>query len=100
MKVARTEEIPEGKLRGFEIGHHRFVVAHTESGFYAVIDECSHDSAPISDGRIRGEHIMCTRHGARFDLKTGAVAAPPAVAPIDTYELKVDGDDILVLLED
>jgi len=99
VRVADTNDIPEGKLRGFEIGHSRFVVAHTSEGFFAVVDECTHDGAPISNGKVRGTEIMCTRHGARFDLKTGAVTAPPAIVPIDTLTVKVDKSDILVWLE-
>ncbi len=99
VRVASTDEIPEGKLKAFEIGYQKFVVAHTADGFFAVVDECTHDSAPISSGRVRGTEIMCTRHGARFDLKTGAVTAPPAIVPIDTLTVKVDGVDILVWLE-
>ena len=99
VRVAATDEIPEGGLKAFEIGHQKFVVVHTADGFFAVVDECTHDSAPISSGRVRGAEIMCTRHGARFDLKTGAVTAPPAIVPIDTLTVKVDGVDILVWLE-
>ncbi|MBI5267994.1 MAG: Rieske 2Fe-2S domain-containing protein [candidate division Zixibacteria bacterium] len=99
VRVATTNDIPVGGLKGFEIGHKRFVVAHTVEGFFAVADECTHDSAPISSGRVRGSEIMCTRHGARFDLKTGAVTAPPAIVPIDTLTIKVDKDDILVWME-
>ena len=99
VRVAATSDIPMGGLKGFEVGHSRFVIAHTAEGFFAVADECTHDSAPISSGRVRGNEIMCTRHGARFDLKTGAVTAPPAVVPIDTLTIKVDKDDILVWLE-
>jgi 3-phenylpropionate/trans-cinnamate dioxygenase ferredoxin subunit len=100
VKVAKTGDIPVGKLKAFEIGFNRFVVAHTEDGFFAVANECTHDSAPIADGRIRGKDIMCTRHGARFDLATGTVTAPPAIVPLDVFEVKVAGDDIMVLLED
>lgn len=100
VKVARISDIPEGKLKGFEVGFNRFVIAHTADGFFALADECSHDSAPIADGRVRGSEIMCTRHGARFDVKTGAVTAPPAIVPIDTFPLKVEGDDIYVELDE
>jgi 3-phenylpropionate/trans-cinnamate dioxygenase ferredoxin subunit len=99
VRVAATSDIPMGGLKGFEVGHNRFVIAHTTEGFFAVADECTHDSAPISSGRVRGNEIMCTRHGARFDLKSGAVTAPPAVVPIDTLTIKVDKDDILVWLK-
>ncbi len=100
VKVAKTTDVPEGAMRPFEAGYNRFVIAHSANGFFAVANECSHDSAPIADGRLRGGEIMCARHGARFDLTTGAVTAPPALAPIDVYELKVEGDDIYVLLDE
>ncbi len=99
-KLASTSDIPNGTMRAFQAGHRRFVVAHTADGFLAVADECTHDSAPISDGRICGHEIVCARHGARFDLKTGAVTAPPAVVPLDTLELRIDGDDLLVMIDD
>jgi 3-phenylpropionate/trans-cinnamate dioxygenase ferredoxin subunit len=100
VKAASTTDIPLGGLRKFEIGYHRFVIAHTADGYFAVVDECTHDSAPISDGEVHGREIVCARHGARFDLGTGAVTAPPALVPIETLPLKIDGSDISVLLEE
>lgn len=100
VRVASLKEIPQGTMKAFEIKHRRIVVANTEEGVFAVADECTHDSAPISDGRLRpGGEIMCTRHGARFKLATGEVTAPPALAPLETYEVKLQGDDILVKLD-
>ena len=99
VKVATVDEIPEGSFKAFRMQHHRFIVAHITDGFFAVADECSHDAAPISQGELYGDDIVCPRHGARFDLATGAVKSPPAVAPIDTYEVKIEGADILVRLD-
>ena len=99
VRVAVVDDIPEGKLRAYEIEHVNFVLAHSADGFFALANECTHDSEPISTGRIRGHDIMCTRHGARFDLRTGAVTAPPAIVPLDTYEVKVEGNEIYVYLD-
>jgi 3-phenylpropionate/trans-cinnamate dioxygenase ferredoxin subunit len=44
--------------------------------------------------------VVCARHGARFDLATGAVKAPPALVPLEVYELRIDGDSILVRVDD
>lgn len=99
-RVASTRDIPTGSMKPYTVGYQKLVIAHTEDGFWAVADECSHDSAPISDGELCGHEVVCVRHGARFDLRTGAVTAPPAVVPIDTLELKTDGENILVLIED
>lgn len=99
VRVASASDIPEGTLKAFEVGYTRFVVAHTAEGFYAIANECTHDGEPIHSGRIRGEDIMCTRHGARFSLHTGDVTAPPAIVPIETFQVRVEGNDILVYLE-
>lgn len=99
VRVAAVDEIPEGQIKAFEIQHHRFVIAHAFDGFYATADECTHDGAPIADGRIKDSEIVCARHGARFDLRTGAVMAPPAIVPLDTYELKVENRDVYVFLD-
>jgi 3-phenylpropionate/trans-cinnamate dioxygenase ferredoxin component len=99
VRVAAVSDIPEGSLKAFDINYTRFVVAHTDEGFLAVADDCSHDGSPFARAHIRGGNIVCPRHGARFDLKTGAVTGPPAVAPIDTFRVKVEENDIYVYLD-
>ena len=98
IRVAAADEIPVGAMKAVEHRYHRLVLCHAESGFHAVADECSHDFAPISTGRFENGEIVCPRHGARFDMN-GYPTAPPAVAPIDTYEVKVEGNDIFVQLD-
>lgn len=99
VKVATVNDIPEGSFKPFNVRHQRFILAHLDDGFYAVSDECTHDGAPISEGEKYGDDIVCPRHGATFSLKTGEVKAPPAIVPVDTLEVKLDGEDILVLLD-
>jgi len=99
VRVASVDEIPLGTLKGFDMEYMQFVIAHTPEGFYAIVDECSHDSAQISGGELAGQEIVCPRHGARFNLKTGAVTAPPAITPIDTLRVKLEGNDLFVYLD-
>jgi nitrite reductase/ring-hydroxylating ferredoxin subunit len=99
-RIAATHEIPLGEMRSFDLGLYNIVIVHTDNGYFAIRDECTHDSAPISDGELDDGEVVCARHGARFDLATGAVKAPPALVPLDTYELKIDGEDILVRVGD
>jgi nitrite reductase/ring-hydroxylating ferredoxin subunit len=98
-KIAATSDIPLGEMRVFEIDLDSVVICHTDSGYFAVADECSHDSAPIGDGELEGEEIVCCRHGARFSVSDGSVTGPPALVGIDHYELKIEGDDILVKID-
>lgn len=99
VKVAVTSDIPTGQLRAFQAGHARIVICNNGDEYFALADECSHDAAPISDGNLIGNTIVCPRHGAKFDIRTGAVTGPPAVIGIDKYELKIEGEDILVKID-
>jgi nitrite reductase/ring-hydroxylating ferredoxin subunit len=98
-RVASVQEIPEGKVVSFEIDRQKIVICNTGEGFYALADECSHESIPFGHARLFKHELVCPRHGARFDCRTGEVLGPPAIVPIERYELKVDGDDIFVLLD-
>ena len=98
VRVASVKDIPDGQTRGFTVGHVRVMVANVGGSFYALADECSHDAAPIAGGKMLDHEIVCPRHGARFDVRSGAVTGPPAVVGIDSYEVKVDGEDILIRL--
>jgi len=99
-RLTATHEIPLGEMRSFDLGFYNVVIVHTDDGFFALRDECTHDSALISDGELDDGEVVCSRHGARFDPATGAVKGPPALVPIDTFELKIDGEDILVRVDD
>lgn len=96
VKVGTLTELPVGTIKAVMVGFDQVVLARTENGVFALANECTHDGAPIHNGKLRGNAIMCTRHGARFDLATGAVEAPPAIVPLDTFVVRLDGDDILV----
>lgn len=98
-KVARVEDIPSGQVRGFEVGFDKIVVCNTGDGFYAVIDECSHESQPLKLGKLKGNILICPHHGARFDVTTGAVTLAPAIVPVQTYEVKVENGEIFVKLD-
>jgi 3-phenylpropionate/trans-cinnamate dioxygenase ferredoxin subunit len=94
--VARASEIPIGQFKAVEAGGKRLLICHAQTGFYAVDDTCTHDDGPLGDGWLEGEAIECPRHGAKFDVKTGRVLCLPAAAPISSYDVKVEGDQVLV----
>ena len=98
ISVCKTSEIEAGRCNPFMVEEHDVLVAQTKAGdFYAVENLCSHADAALEGGRVRGNHIMCPLHGARFSLIDGSFG-PPAWAPIKTYECRVEGDDVQVLI--
>jgi 3-phenylpropionate/trans-cinnamate dioxygenase ferredoxin component len=103
IEVAKTTDIPEGEARRFVVDRIEVAVANLGQGrFYAVDDICSHAEASLSEGEVDvdDETIECPRHGSVFDLVTGKPKSLPATVPVITFPVKVEGDTILIELED
>ena len=96
VKVCRAGELTPGSIQGFEIGEREVVVCNVDGKLYALDDLCSHDFGTLNEGELDGFEIECPRHGARFDVRTGEATVMPAVMPIDTFGVRVEGDDVEV----
>ena len=94
--VARVGEIPAGGLKEVRLGDRSLAIFHVEGAYHAIEDICTHDGGPLAEGMLEGHVIECPRHGARFDVRTGAVLSLPAITPVPTFEVRVQGDEIQV----
>lgn len=99
VRVASVNEVPEGEVRVFEAGGRSLAVAHLDGEFHAIDNICTHDGGALGEGSLWGDTVECPRHGARFDVRTGAVRALPAVKPVRAYPTKVEGDEVQVDLD-
>ena len=81
---------------GWYIDDVRIALFNLEGDYYAIEDTCTHDGGPLGQGRLDGCELICPRHGARFDVRTGAATRMPAIEPVPTYEVRVTDGDILV----
>lgn len=96
VKVAKTSELPPGTRKLIDFEEVTVAVFNIDGQFYCIEDVCTHDGGPVAEGELDGFSIECPRHGALFDVRDGAVLSMPAVVPVPTYEVKVEGDDIFV----
>ena len=94
--VAQVGDILPGQVKTVIIDRQEIGLANVGGQFYAFADVCTHDDGPLAEGELEDGVIACPRHGARFDITTGAVLSLPAVAPIPVYDLSVEGDHIKV----
>jgi 3-phenylpropionate/trans-cinnamate dioxygenase ferredoxin subunit len=85
-----------GKPVRIEKNGESICVARVGDEVFAIGDVCSHSDASLSEGDITDFKIECWLHGAEFDLRTGEALTPPAVAPVKTYSVTVDGDSVTV----
>jgi 3-phenylpropionate/trans-cinnamate dioxygenase ferredoxin subunit len=98
--VARADDVAPGEVIVVEAEGRSLALGRTEDGRFGVIDNvCTHDGGTLGEGELEGDCVECPRHGGRFDVKTGEVTALPPVLPIKTYPVRVEGEEIQVLLE-
>lgn len=96
VKVARADEIGPGEKKIVEVDGIEIVVLNVNGQLYAIEDVCTHDGGPLGEGKLDGCQLICPRHGARFDVRTGAALTMPAVEAAPTYEVRIENGDVLV----
>ncbi len=96
VKAIRTAELVPGKGTVVELNGVRIAIFNVDGAYYAMNDTCTHASGPLSEGELDGTVVTCPWHGATFDIKTGAVLGTPASDGVRSYEVKAEGEDVLV----
>ncbi len=88
-EVAPVEELPNGERLFLQIDTEPIVLFNIAGQIFAIADRCSHDDGPLGEGDLEGYTIVCPRHGAEFDVRTGKVLQMPAVVDIPAYPVRV-----------
>lgn len=96
VRVGRLDEIPEGGVTIVQSGSLFVGVYRIDGRLYAIEDRCSHDDGPLCEGDREGFDVICPRHGARFDLRTGAVLSLPATEDVEAFEVVVRDGEVFV----
>lgn len=94
--IADVSELGNGETLYVEIGDLELVVFNIAGEIFAIGDVCSHDGAPLGEGEIENYEVVCPRHGARFDVRSGKVTALPAVEDIPAYPVRVTDGQVEV----
>lgn len=94
--VAEEGEIGNGERIFVDIDVHSVVVFNIAGEYLAIADLCSHDDGPVGDGEVEDHEVICPRHGARFDLRSGKVQALPAIVDIPAYPVRLKDGQIEV----
>ena len=90
VEVASETDVPTGEVKVVEAEGKSLCLGHCDDGTWGAIDNvCTHDGGILGDGELEDCMVECPRHGARFDLLTGAVKAFPAVFPVNAYPVRV-----------
>ena len=90
VNVASVGDIENRHSVIVEVDGTSVVIFNLDGEYCALEDVCTHDGAEIASGCLVGDAIECPRHGARFDIRTGAVEAPPASEPLQIFPIRIN----------
>ncbi len=98
--VGKLSDIPEGHMKEVEAGDRPVLLANVKGTIYAVGNKCNHYGGPLPKGDLHGTCVTCPWHQARFDMTTGDLVDPPALNALPRFDVRIDGDDIVVTIPD
>jgi ferredoxin-NADP reductase/nitrite reductase/ring-hydroxylating ferredoxin subunit len=99
VKVADTKDIQPSHMKEVQLDGENICLANVEGKYYAIGNVCTHEGGPLADGTLEGYEVECPWHNSKFDVRTGEVIDPPASEPEPAYQVKVDGNNILIKKE-
>lgn len=100
VKVSDTEDIQPSHMKEVQVDGENICIVNVEGKYYAIGSICTHEGGPLADGTLEGYEVECPWHGSKFDVRTGEVKNPPASEPEPSYQVKVDGTNILIKKQD
>ena len=98
IRVAAVTDVADPGKELIEVDGEMVALFHVGGTFYAIDDVCTHDGGPLVDGELTDHAIACPRHGAKFDIRSGAALSMPAVRPTRAHEVKVEDGNVFVRL--
>ena len=96
VKVADRKDIQPSQMKEVQVDGESICLANVDGKFYAINNICTHEGGPLADGILEGFEVECPWHQSHFDIRTGEVKRSPASEPEPTYEVKVEGENILI----
>jgi 3-phenylpropionate/trans-cinnamate dioxygenase ferredoxin subunit len=100
VQVCKVTDVPDPGKLVVEVEDRIVALFHLDGEFWALDDLCTHDGGTLADGELEGFSIICPRHGARFDVRTGQALTMPATKATAAHEVKVEGNDVFVRLSE
>lgn len=94
--VAKLEDLKPGVMKPVKAGDQYLVLLKVGDDVVCLEDNCSHAFCSLSDGDVEDDNVICPCHGAAFDARSGKPTTGPAVAPVKTFPVTINGGDVVV----
>jgi nitrite reductase/ring-hydroxylating ferredoxin subunit len=94
--VGKVPDLQPGQMKWVAVDRERVLLVNVDGSYYALKDQCGHQRAPLSRGKLQGHVVECPLHFACFDVRTGALLSGPVAADVPVYEVRVEGETVYV----
>ena len=94
--VASIHDLQDGEKQPVKVGETEVLLIRHNGRYFAIAAHCTHYKAPLAEGVLSGDHIVCPWHNAYFNITTGDQQEPPGLDSLPRYEVKIDGDKVIV----
>jgi len=98
--VAGADDLKDGEMKQVNAGGRSILLARVNGKYHAVGAICPHYGGPLAEGALCGERVICPWHHASFDVRTGDLLEPPAFDALPRYEVKIEGERVIVDVPD
>ncbi len=95
IELVTADQVPLGTVKRFEINDLAVAIIHTDEGFFALEDRCSHADVALSEGELEGCLLECWLHGSAVDIRTGEPQSLPALTPVATFPVTINSQGTL-----
>lgn len=92
--IIALDDLPSGERIFIEVDNEPVVVFNIGGDIFAIGDRCTHDDGPLGDGDVEDHQVTCPRHGAKFDIRTGAALTLPAIEPTTVFPTRINDGNI------
>jgi len=96
VKVGSVGDLKPGVMKGVLAGGKPVLLVNLDGKYFAIGNVCTHMACALSEGKLKEGKVQCPCHGSVFDVKTGSFVNGPATKSEPSYEVKTEGNEVLV----
>jgi nitrite reductase/ring-hydroxylating ferredoxin subunit len=94
--VGKVSDLQPGHMKWVAVDRERVLLVNVDGAYYALKDQCGHQWAPLSRGKLHGHVVECPLHFACFDVRTGRLLSGPVAVDVPIYEVRIEGNTVYV----
>ncbi len=98
--VAQFSELQDGEKLQVSVGETDVLLVRRGEQVYALGAYCTHNQAPLAQGVIHDDYLVCPWHNAYFSLATGDQQEPPGLDSLPKYSVKIVDNQVIVTVPD